>query len=458
MLKKSKQIHTENVAQIEYLERYIKGDQPILRRQKKVREDICNNIVENHASNIISFKTGYVFGEPIQYVKHNDSAGDDISELNQLMNYLDKSFKDMQLAEWLYSFGIGYRFVKLEDDPLTPFSIINIHPKNAFTVYYDGFNEDEQVCTVIAMKKFNEEKKLVDFFQVYTDTEIIECTEKEVISRVINPLGTKQLIEYRLNSSMQGCVEKVIDGLNALNTITSGEVDDIEQFVQSILVFINNKVDKKTFLELIEYGAVNITDVTDKKKADVKLLNQKLVHTETKVFYTRILNNICNIVGMPKSSDKASGGDTGQAIMNRDGWRTTELKAKEDELNFTNGEKQLLKVVKKIFDMHNIFKDLKIFEISIKFSRNRNDNLLTKVQALTELKHVGVEPNIAFSLVELFSDPIQAVIQSKAFFGENFFKVKTNANYNAYDNEQIAYAIGQKQVITDETKEIEENG
>lgn len=449
------QDHKKNVSEIEYLEKYIKGNQPILQRVKRVRADICNNIVENHASNIVSFKCGYVFGEPIQYVKHSNSESDEISELNRLMNFLDKNYKDLELAEWLYSYGIGYRFIKVEDNnSLTPFSIINIHPRNAFTIYHNGFDENEQLCSVIAMKRLDENGKEQDFFKVYTDTEIIECTEKEVLNRMKNILGVKQLIEYRLNSSYMGSVEKVMHGLNALNTITSGEVDDIEQFVQSILVFINNKVDKKTFTELIEYGAVNLTDVDQKKKADVKLLSQKLGHSETKVIYNRILNAICTIVGLPKSSDKASGGDTGQAILNRDGWQNAELKAKEDELNFVVSEKLMLKVVKRILDMKNMLTQLNIYDLAIRFSRNRNDNLLTKVQALSELKHIGINPYIAFATVELFSDPIKAVEESKAFFGENFFKVKASSNFNIYDNEQIAYDIGQKSIDNESTLEV----
>ena len=53
---------------IRYLWRYKNGDQPIRYRQKIVRDDIVNTIVENHAWEIVAFKTAQTYGEPIQIV------------------------------------------------------------------------------------------------------------------------------------------------------------------------------------------------------------------------------------------------------------------------------------------------------------------------------------------------------------------------------------------------------
>jgi hypothetical protein len=78
--------HTINSTDINYLYNYYKGNQPILNRVKKVREDINNKIVVNHAFEIVTFKTSYLIGDPVQYVGHSekvDSAA--ISTLNDFM-------------------------------------------------------------------------------------------------------------------------------------------------------------------------------------------------------------------------------------------------------------------------------------------------------------------------------------------------------------------------------------
>ncbi|MBO5720483.1 MAG: phage portal protein, partial [Bacteroidales bacterium] len=42
--------HSTNRAEIEYLWNYYRGNQPILKRTKEVRPEICNKIVENRAN------------------------------------------------------------------------------------------------------------------------------------------------------------------------------------------------------------------------------------------------------------------------------------------------------------------------------------------------------------------------------------------------------------------------
>ena len=67
--------HVKNRAEIEYLYDYYRGVQPILKRTKEIRPEICNKIVENRANEIVSFKVGYLVGEPIQYVSR--ASGED---------------------------------------------------------------------------------------------------------------------------------------------------------------------------------------------------------------------------------------------------------------------------------------------------------------------------------------------------------------------------------------------
>mgnify|MGYP005973396027 FL=1 len=49
-------IHNRNRAMIDYLYRYYKGDQPILYREKLVRPEVNNKVVENHALETVKFK------------------------------------------------------------------------------------------------------------------------------------------------------------------------------------------------------------------------------------------------------------------------------------------------------------------------------------------------------------------------------------------------------------------
>lgn len=55
ILDKMMRRHEKNRKDIEYLWDYYRGKQPILGREKKVRPEICNKIVENRANEIVSF-------------------------------------------------------------------------------------------------------------------------------------------------------------------------------------------------------------------------------------------------------------------------------------------------------------------------------------------------------------------------------------------------------------------
>lgn len=68
VLEKALQTHRRNRSEIQYLYDYYKGKQPILNRVKEVRPEINNKIVENNANHIVSFKVGYLMGEPVQYM------------------------------------------------------------------------------------------------------------------------------------------------------------------------------------------------------------------------------------------------------------------------------------------------------------------------------------------------------------------------------------------------------
>ena len=58
-------IHNRNRAEIVYLEKYLRGIQPILDRVKVNNVEICSKTVVNIANEIVTFKSSEFAGEPI---------------------------------------------------------------------------------------------------------------------------------------------------------------------------------------------------------------------------------------------------------------------------------------------------------------------------------------------------------------------------------------------------------
>lgn len=221
-----------------------------------------------------------------------------------------------------------------------------------------------------------------------------------------------------------------MSGLNTLNEIKSADIDGIAQFVQSLLVFVNQEITPERFKELVALGAIEVTSTDPNKPADVKLLTNQLVHSETKIVLDDTYDNILSTVGIPRLNDKPSGGDTGQARLLGEGWTMADERAKQDELSFKKSERQFLKLVlamckKADKGKENGIKDLKLRDIEIKFTRNRSDNLLVKTQGLMNMQTAQVPPDIAFVTCGLFSDPNDVYQKAKKYYGDSLWKEET---------------------------------
>jgi SPP1 family phage portal protein len=434
-------VHFENRKQIDYLIGYYKGNQDILLKTKNVRKDINNKVLENNAFHIVEFKKGYVFGDPVQYVQRGTEWKDEIEKLNKYMVECEKPAKDKDLAEDMYICGTSYRLIFPNDDVDMPFVIYNSSPKETGVVYSSGYENKPLLAFYIATKKdYTKEDTFYYVITVYTRKSVytyrvdkrldefqIDYIPNKLESQEVNWLGYIPIIEYPLNKSRLGVIELVKSTLDALNKISSNDIDDIEQFVQSLLVLINADIDAEEYQKMLELGAAKFVSNDDRgQKVDVKLLSNKLEHADTKVLYDRLYNNMLTIAGVPKMTDKSSSGDTGQARLVGEGWIMADERAKQDELSFKIGEKELLKIAIAICESKSEtgIKKLRTSDIEIKFTRNKSDNILVKTQALLNLKSSQVSPEVAFNVIGLFSDSNEVVNKSVDFFGEDFWKVE----------------------------------
>lgn len=432
-------VHLSNSSEIDYLEKYYKGYQPIWNKTKDVRPTINNKIVENNAYFITEFKKSYVFGEPIQYVQRGDVANEEVSTLNSYMLAEGKYTKDTILAEDLYKFGIGHRLILPNITEDSPFEIENLDSKTTFCVYSSYLPHKKLfACTYSrGIKDMSIKGSIYTKNSYYTFRSGGLTSAFEVTFVQNHILGIIPIFEYYLNKSRLGIIEVVMSILNALNRISSNDMDGLEQFVQSILVFVNSEVDEETYQKILAMGAVNIKTVDTSRPADLKQITSELEHSNTKVLHDRLFNTALNIVGIPKNSDKASGGDTGQARLLGEGWTMADERAKQDEAFFKECSKEELKLVLKICKLapNSGIKNLTIKNVEQKFTRNKSDNFLVKSQGLMNQIQSGIAPDVAMTTSGLYSDTNEAFNKSMEFYGgiENWIKLfvsKTSKEIN----------------------------
>ena len=229
-----------------------------------------------------------------------------------------------------------------------------------------------------------------------------------------------------------------------INYLESLDKDDMEQFVNAIMVFTNAEVDEEEFEAIKELGAVSIKS-TENRKASVELLQARLNAQDTQVYYTRLLTSLHQLLGIPMAGDAGSvtSGDTGKAKLTGQGFTSAGIRAESDETMITMCDYQTLKKILKICKetANSGISTLKASDIDIKLQRDMSDNLLVKTQGLLNLLSADIPREYALPIVNLFSDSNAVVKMMQDKFGDqksqqngNNDKDTTNIN-NKTDNQ-----------------------
>ena len=169
-----------------------------------------------------------------------------------------------------------------------------------------------------------------------------------------------------------------------------------------------------------EAGAVVLKNTTG-HNADVKDIQTSLDHGGMNLFAKELEELLYAIIGIPNRNNRAGGGgDTGQAVELRDGWADLEIVARNKELMFKKSEKMALKIYLSMFNSTRLDK-LSLLDIDIKFTRNKNNNMLVKTQSYeTLLRTKTLTPEDCLTIVDLVSDVNEFISRGKSFWGDEF--------------------------------------
>ncbi|MGN0629265.1 MAG: phage portal protein [Oscillospiraceae bacterium] len=414
--------HALNSEEIDYLWNYYRGETPILNKTKEVRESINHKIAVNRANEIVTFKKGYGFGEPIQYIRRgqDENLTDDINRLNEYMSLAGKQAADSRLAEWLYVCGLGLRMTLPGPDEEEPFKIFTLDPRYGFVVKYNGLG-NQVVMGVKYVKRITSNNPV---YSVYTSDMYYEIEDGLIKKKEPHVLGMVPIFEYPANMARLGSFEIVLPLLDAINEIESNRLDDVVQFVNSFLALLGGTIDEETAKKLDEFKMLCLPE-----GVDAKYLSVAMQQTDTQVLVDNLYDAILTICGMPNRNGGSSTSDTGSAVIMRDGWESAEAQMKSVEQEFKEAEKSFLKLVLRILkDTPGVEMDLKLKNIEAKFTRRNYENIQTKSQVLTTmLGNPKIHPELAFTHCGLFLDPEGAYLQSKEWWEANERKAQEAA-------------------------------
>ncbi len=252
----------------QHLKDYYEGRHAILNRKPKREDEPCNNVVCNFCKYISDFASGYLIGEPISYQSESD-----IDDLLEWFKKAQVDVQDMDNAKYQSIYGVAYEMVYMStDDSPTP-KTASIHPSQAFVIYNNTV-ELKKMAGVYYYEKHDPDTQDLSGYivEVSTADEYIsfDVTKDYAIDgevkREANPFQAVTLIEIYNNNELQGDFEQLIPLNDAYNNQQSNRFDDVENFVNSLMVLTGQTLGgtseekSETYRDIKENGVIELTE------------------------------------------------------------------------------------------------------------------------------------------------------------------------------------------------------
>lgn len=437
-----------NKTAIQYLWNYKNGDQPALYRQKTIRDDVLNHVVENHAWEIVRFKMGQTYGEPIMYnsLSKDDAVNEAVDRFNGYLKSAGKAAKDLSMGEWQSAVGTGFEAIQLlEEGAEKPFRIVVPTPLNTFVIYSRKTQEP-----LVAVQELKDEEKRL-YYQCFTKTHeyriqnsglvpLLDGTGDFIYER-LHIFGEIPIVEYPNNQDRLSDIELVITMLDAINNMQSNRMDSIEQFVQSYIKFVNCEIDEQQFARMKQMGALVVkSNNGSENKADVDIMTQELNQTQTQVAKDDLWDNTLSILAIPNKQTN-TGGDTQGAVELRNGWDFSKQAAKIKDAYVIESEYRLSICMKNAVRIRKGEKELPLTVTDYEpvINHSPTDNMQVKAQTFVMLVQAGINPLVAIRVCGLWNDPEKVYLLSKPYL-DNLYKTIDEAIEEQGLQDQIAKA------------------
>ncbi len=413
-LNRALRIHQENKKDIIDLKEIYKNKQQIYERASNAEDRLVNNMVAvAYPSAFTRQIVGYTYPGGIQFVPLTEEVRADVEKLNRFMKAEDKTAVDKIMENEQSIIGTHYRAIL--PDALVPnecpFEILPLNAENTFVAYstynrrkpvysYHSFMVEE---TPGGLQKFIHQVYTGNMCFVYKSDSEFSVQESDFVSATPHILKDVPIIEYPNNEFRLGDWELGIDLFNAINVMTSDGLNDVEQAVLCYLVLLGVRTPNEEELKAMKKNKILNFEGAQGINQDAKFITAQFDGQSAELFRTYLENAIHTVVGIP-DRNSSGGGDTGEAINAKNGWREIDTVAKNKAMFTEASERKLLRVALEILKPKYISKSLSVLDVDIKIARNKDDNIQTKTQAGSTLYSMGVAKSDVAAIMDISTD------------------------------------------------------
>ena len=390
VLQKALNAHASNKRDCEYLIKYFLGDQDILYRPAPTTSNINNHTVVNYAFPITREIVGYTLGSPVELIAKDGNKRDAVKAVGDAYDYESLNTTDICTSIYASVCGVGYYItlpsteITKDNTPEIPLVIDFLDPRDTFVVQSNSVSNPQIMsCNII---KRNDGKKI---YTCYTDKYKMIVENMQTVSWAVNPIGKDPITMLENSLFLTGDWEQAISVMNASNLIASDSLNDIEGTIRSLLVITGTEFedgDTSSLQKIKENRLLTLVAPNGVGNVDAKYISPQLdsVSVQNIREYLDDARNI--ITGIPDRENNGTGGDTGTAVLNRNGWTDIEIVARLKEMFIKKARKKQLDIGLAILKKLGLADaNLKVSDIDVTIGRHTTDNLATKATAFATL-------------------------------------------------------------------------
>ena len=476
------QVHADNQSKELELFKIFVNDSSWWTKNKVTRDDINNKVSVPNAWALSRTVNGYCFGEPVKFIARGSDEtknGDlqstkqaQVEVLSEMLDRMGNHDSDIMATMCASICGLGYKLAlpankeELEINGI-PF-VINtdiIMPMLAGMVYSNESISRPVMGFIIGTYYDEDGKADGNLYTCWTKYAQYMLKDSEsgdgydIVKQIVDgseydvyPLNNMRipLIEVERNPFRKGDWEVATELLSLKNNLISNRMDDIQQMVDYILVLTNcafeSDEDKNSALSsrLLE---LKISNPNNPSKAEI--LKNALDQTSIQQLADYIDLLIQECVGIPNRQERGGGGgDTGQAVKYRNGFRDLENNAGLIIPKMDKAELQFIDLCLSYCENVKVdgITDLKARDVRCKFLRSFNDDPVSSSQAFINLVNGGMDYVNACICSGVGTDPseINKKILEAWKDGTNFLSLnkggaesETNTNNSTANNTDL---------------------
>ena len=396
-------------------------------------DSAVNNVCSTpYLYEMVTFKSGYAFGNPKEYAQSAQNQSVGLKYLNRYSRDANERSVDKNVAVYNYATGCGYYFIEpksidFDAEYEAPYVIYDKMP-NTCTKVYSSYNGEAELfdMLVTSLKKIENGKEKettilsVYLPNVYTEFEYdslagVTYKFKEIKGKRKTRSVYKMLplVEKFANENRIGIVEIGKSLQDSIDKLNSNQLDNVEDLVNELLVFFNvvlgkNQQEEADFLKNgKKNGVFVLNDKNPEIKSDVKTLTQKLDYNGIITIINNMKRDLFDSCGVPiPSSEASSGGSNTGAVEKGNGYDNAYNRILDDYNSFEKADREILK--RKIFIcksfVNSKVNDLFASDIDIKYNPNMSDNMLTKSQSYVNFVEHNVPPVLAIQWCRIAND------------------------------------------------------